>query len=58
MSSRDPTLLNRLQTVFNLLIGVTNARALPHAFREPSPWEMNPDALQRPAVWRRMRQRR
>jgi hypothetical protein len=54
MPSRDPTFLNRLQTMFNLIIGPTDARALPQAFHEPTPWERKAEILQRPAVWRRM----
>jgi hypothetical protein len=53
MPSRDPTFLNRLQAMFKLMIGLTDAHALPHAFRAPTPWEMNAEILQRPAVWRR-----
>jgi hypothetical protein len=54
MTSRNPTFLNRLQAMFNLIIGPTAAHALPDAFREPTPWERNAEILQRPAVWRRM----
>ena len=58
MPSRDPSFFDRLQTMFNLLIGVTDTHTLPHAFREPAPWEIDPDGFQRPAVWRRRRQAR
>lgn len=55
MPSRDTSLIDRLQAMFNLIIGLTDAHALPQAFREPTPWEMNAELLQRPAVWRRRR---
>ncbi len=55
MPSHDTPFFDRLQVMFNLLVGVTEPRALPHAICEPAAWEMDPEALQRPAVWRRAR---
>ncbi len=55
MSSRDTPFFDRLQAVFNVIVGVTESRSLPYAFRQPAPWEIDPDTLQRPAIWRRTR---
>ncbi|MBL8374074.1 hypothetical protein [Accumulibacter sp.] len=55
MPSHDTPFFDRLQAVFNVLVGVTDTRSLPYAFRAPAPWEIDPEALQRPAIWRRTR---
>ena len=53
MPTRNINFLDRLQSMFNILAGVTETRMPPEEFSEESPWEKNREVLQRPALWRR-----
>jgi len=44
---------NRLQAVFNVLVGVGEILEIPRAFSERSAWEMRRGILDIPTVWRR-----
>lgn len=53
MPTRNLNFFDRLQSMFNILAGVTETRMPPEEFCEERPWETNREVLQRPALWRR-----
>ncbi len=53
MRPSENTFFNRLQALFNVLVGVDETPNLPRAFVERSTWELRRGELHIPSAWRR-----